>query len=248
MQDSQLVTELKRQNRWLKAGLALAGGALAVVLLAGAGIDGSHARFAEIDVERINVVAANGQREIVIANRQRLPDPVIEGKTFKGKRGQVPGLIFYNAVGDENGGLVFDDKLDEQGRPAADMQLSMDRFGGDQQVALSHSESDGTMESGLKVYDSGPGKEWIPLVTAYEQAPDGAEKQALQQKLRDYRGREVNRVFVGKTRAKSSAVVLADATGRPRIRMEVTQDGNPSLEFLDDSGKVTQHFPQRSGR
>ena len=34
-----------------------------------------------------------------------MPDPIIDGKPFKTER--VPGMIFYNGLGDECGGLIF---------------------------------------------------------------------------------------------------------------------------------------------
>jgi len=42
-------------------------------------------------------------------------------------------------------------------------------------------------------------------------------------------------------------VVLADKQGRPRIRMQPGPDAAPSLEFLDEDGKVPQGFPATTG-
>src|SRR5438876_11333581 len=62
-------------------------------------------KFDEITVERLNVVEKNGQLIAVLANRDRMPDPITNGKAFKTER--PPGMIFYNGEGDECGGLVF---------------------------------------------------------------------------------------------------------------------------------------------
>src|SRR5260370_14237160 len=62
-------------------------------------------KYDELTVERLNVVEKNGQLVAVIANMDRMPDPVVGGKTFKTER--PPGMIFYNGIGDECGGLVF---------------------------------------------------------------------------------------------------------------------------------------------
>lgn len=51
-------------------------------------------------------------------------------------------------------------------------------------------------------------------------------------------------MFVGKTRGKSSAVVLAAADGNPRTIMLVTPEGKASLDFYDETAKVVQHFLQ----
>src|SRR5258708_31833820 len=62
-------------------------------------------KYDELTVERLNVVEKNGQLVAVIANTDRMPDPVVGGKTFKTER--PPGMIFYNGIGDECGGLGF---------------------------------------------------------------------------------------------------------------------------------------------
>lgn len=129
--DQQLVAELKRQNRLLKGGLAIAGVGLLAMLTMAAKSPDERARFRQIDVERINIVNPDGKPAIVLANSRNLPDPIQDGKTIKSDRGQMPGLIFFNSLGDEVGGLIFDGKLDDKGRPKAGMHFSMDRFGGD---------------------------------------------------------------------------------------------------------------------
>jgi hypothetical protein len=240
---SVLIAQLKRQNRLLKGALGVGGAILAVSLLGAATPNTSRARFAEIDVERINVITAEGKPEIVIANRARLPAPILAGKSLPSDR-TMPGLIFYNALGDENGGLVFDGKLGENGKPEAGMHFSMDRFGGDQQLALGHYESGGTMESGLKVFDRGLPADYEPLWVAYKNAAPGPEKEALLRRWKEAGGRQTSRLFVGKTRGQSSAVILADNQGKPRIMMTVAPDGTPALVFMDEAGKELQRLPQ----
>lgn len=184
-----------------------------LLLTAATSTDG-RTRFSEIDVERINIMGPNGKPDMVIANRERLPQPIINGK------------------------------LDENGKPDAGMHLSMDRFAGDQQISLGHDESGGTLESGLKVDDRGLPAEYSPLREAYDKAAPGPEKDALLKKWKEAGGQQTSRMFVGKTRGKSSAVVLAAADGKPRIMMLVTPEGKASLDFYDETGKVVQHFPQ----
>src|SRR5690606_16097120 len=100
-----------------------------------------------------------------------------------------------------------------------------------------------TMETGLNIYDRGLEKDYAPLYEAYEQAPEGKEKERLKQRWIEAGGQQTQRVFVGKTRGKSSAVILADDQGRPRIMMLVSPDGRPELNFLDEAGNVTQSLP-----
>jgi hypothetical protein len=244
MQNPQdVVAQLVRQNRLLKALLGTMGLSLAILLTVAAKAPDTKAKYTEIDVERINIITPDGKRELVLANRHRLPRAVINGQESDDDRG-MPGIIFYNAQGDENGGLIFDGKPGEDGKPSAGMHFSMDRYGGDQQLALGHYEAGGTMESGLNVYDRGLEAEYGPLYEAFRKAPEGAEKDRLRQQWIDAGGRQTKRLFVGKTRGKSSAVILADTQGRPRIMMLVDPSGTPKLDFLDESGEVIQSLPQ----
>ncbi|MFZ6873127.1 hypothetical protein ACO0LF_13815 [Undibacterium sp. Di27W] len=244
MDQQELITQLSRQNRLLKQALALGAAGMTVMLLTAAANTENRGKFSEIDVERINIITPEGKQEMVIANHLRLPQPVTNGKQLERGGPQRPGMIFYNATGDENGGFIFDGKLDEQGKPVSGMHFSMDRFGGDQQLSLGHYESNGSMESGLKIYDRGLQKDYDGLYEAYEKAPAGLEKDALLQKWKDAGGQQTNRLFVGKTRGKSSAIIMADAKGKARIMMIVTPEGKPMLNFLDDNGKIIQSLPQ----
>jgi hypothetical protein len=239
----ELVSALQKQNRLLKSTLALGAAAFAVSISLAAMQD--KTRMRELDVERINIVGADGKAQLVIANRARLPGVVIDGQASSDHR-QMPGLIFYNEAGDECGGLIWKGKLDAQGKPEAGMHFSMDRFGGDQQLALGHYEDSGFMSSGLNVYDRGVHKEYAPLWDAMEKAPAGPERDKLAQKWEEAGGRQTPRVFVGKTRGKSSAVILSDAQGRARIMMLVTPEGEALLQFLDERGEVTQSYPQNT--
>ncbi len=241
-----LIVELRRQNRRLKQLLVVLSisGASCLLLAAKAGVNSQ--KFTEIDVERINIVMPDGRKEMVLSNRLRIPDPIVGGKEVKREGPSRPGLIFYDEVGNENGGLIYDGNLGKDGKPDAGMHFSMDRHGGDQQLALGHYESAGTMESGLKIFDRGLIQDYGPLWEAYEKAPAGPEKDALLQRWEEAGGKQTTRMFVGKTRGKSSAVILADGKGKPRIMMLVTPEGTPSLKFMDDKGQVIQSLPQES--
>jgi hypothetical protein len=46
------------------------------------------------------------------------------------------------------------------------------------------------------------------------------------------------RVWVGRDNAGAASVVLKDAAGMKRIALEVQPDGNASLAFFDNAGKV----------
>lgn len=233
-----LVLSLQRQNRLLKAGLAL-GATLGLLVAA----KPARTRFAELDVERLNIVSAEGRNELVIANHGRLPGVVVDGKSHPDHRA-MPGLIFYNQAGDECGGLVWKGNLGKDGKPESGMHLSMDRFGGDQQLALGHYEEGGGMNTGLNIYDRGLNKDYAPLFDAWQKAPEGPEKEQLKAKWIAAGGRQTPRLFAGRTGGDSSAVILADKQGHPRIMMLVEPNGTPSLRFFNEKGEVVQRFPE----
>ena len=240
---SEVIHQLRRQNRLLRMVLiavCLCGGGL---VLAGAASSAQRARFAELDVERINVRTPDGSRAMVIAGRGRLPGPVIDGREETRSGDDRPGMAFYNAEGDEVGGLIYDGRLAADGTPRGGVHLSMDRYGGDQQLALHQYEGNGRMQTGLTVFDRGLVKDYGPVWDAYEQAAPGPEKDALLARWKDAGGQQTQRLFVGRTVGDSSAVVLADSDGRPRIMMLVTPEGEPMLQFMDETGEVIEQLP-----
>jgi hypothetical protein len=247
MTDTQdIIAQLKHQNRLLKSLLLVSAAGVTALALVAAKSPDTKAKFTEIDAERINIVTPDGKREMVLANRYRLPNPVIDGQETESIRGQVPGILFYNDLGDENGGLVFNGKLGKDGKPLGGLSFTMDRFSGDQQLQLLHNEGGGYMETGLYIYDRGLEKDYAPLYDAYMAAPEGAEKEHLKQQWIAAGGQQTERLFVGRTPGDSSAVLLADKSGNPRIMMLVEPDGTPSLQFLDENGETIQSLPAKS--
>lgn len=63
----------------------------------------------EISVKRINITDEQGNVRMVISNEERIPPPILEGKTYK--RAISPaGIIFYDKKGNECGGLALSGK------------------------------------------------------------------------------------------------------------------------------------------
>ena len=63
----------------------------------------------EISVKRINITDEQGNVRLVLSNQERIPPPILNGKTFK--RAVSPaGIIFYDKQGNECGGLALSQK------------------------------------------------------------------------------------------------------------------------------------------
>jgi hypothetical protein len=203
-------------------------------------------KYDELTVERLNVVEKNGQLVAVIANTDRMPDPTVGGKTFKTER--PPGMIFYNGVGDECGGLIFGAVTGENTR-AGDKYgayggFSLDQYKQSQAIGLVYNDHSGTREVGLKVWDrpETSQSEFIERNDVISKMPEGPEKQAARKSLRES-GFSPTRIFVGKSKEREAKVTLYDAKGNARINMIVDAAGAPRLDFLDEKGKVTYSLP-----
>jgi len=199
-------------------------------------------KFDEISVERLNVVEKNGQLVAVIADSDRMPDPIVGGKTFKTER--PPGMIFYNGIGDECGGLVFGAATGDNARAGdkfgAYGGFTFDQYKQSQAVGLIYNDHSGSREVGLKVWDrpETSQSEFIERGDAIRRMPEGPEKEATRKSLREA-GFSPTRIFVGKDKEREAKVTLYDAKGNARINMIVDAAGVPRLDFLDENGKVT---------
>lgn len=239
--------KLQRDVRLLKAYAVFATLLLGVFIFSGFGQTNQKTKFTEIDVERINIVEKDGKLKMVISNGERQHPGVIDGKTLS--RTRPPGILFFNERGDECGGLSFSgDQKD--GAANAGALLAFDRFRQDQTVGIQYSESNGQYSAGLRVWDRPDTSlaEVIDQLQAIQKMPDGPEKTQAMQKLRSSPGASgPQRVFVGKTREKASALTLSDPQGRPRLQLMVDAKGAAKLEFLDENGNVVQRLPVESG-
>jgi hypothetical protein len=242
-------SEVRRELRLLKGYALLTTVALAVVCLAA--FRQQRTRFAEIDVERINVVEPDGKLRMVISNRPRSPGPIYKGQPFGYPGGSRPGIIFFNDEGTENGGLTFNGQQGADGKYSALGHFSFDQFNQDQVLYFQYVDENGARRMGFTVADRAD----VDIMAMIKQrdsivaaTPEGAARTAaLQQWARERPGgrpRFAPRVYVGRDRARSSLVDLLDPEGRSRIRMKVDSLGTPSLEFLDAEGRVTKRLPE----
>ena len=199
-------------------------------------------KFVELDVERLNVREQNGQLVFVAANSKRMPDPIVNGKAWKTER--PAGLLFYNGLGDENGGLVFG-AVEGKGRYGAYQGLSFDKFKQAQSMALVYNDHSGKYRTGLQIWDrpETPLDQFLTRQEEINKMPDGQAKLSALNRLKE-ENFSPTRVYVGKNAEKESEVTLYDAAGRPRIKMVVAADGVPKLDFLDATGKSIYSLPK----
>jgi hypothetical protein len=204
-----------------------------------------RSKFTEIDVERINVVDQDGTVRMVIANKDRSADPVLNGKVLGRRAGTYPGIIFFNDQGDECGGLLYGGK-GELGEHRACMSLTFDQYKTDQVMGLILDDNEGRRNYGFNVWDRPdlPLTEILERIEAVNRMDDGPAKEQARRELRPFYG--VQRIFVGRKADGEATVELYDRQGRPRIRMRIDADDIPRLEFLSDQGEVVYSLPPRA--
>jgi hypothetical protein len=246
--------DLRRQVRFLMISNVASWLVAFWCLIGFARAEGGRPRFEAIDVERINVVGADGRPVLVIANRRLIPGPTMNGKEYPRAladgRDLLSGMIFFNEQGDEVGGLIFNGIQKEKGYSAVG-HLSFDQWKQNQVVALQYVDSGTTRRAGLAVWDRPVD---VPLANQLERGErmlraTPEEKATLQRGAAEAAARGElgeQRLFVG-SRDGTAQVQLNDARGLPRARLVVDSRGAAALEFLDELGKITARYPPEPG-
>ena len=234
----------RREMRFLRV-YAVTSSIVLVVLCTAAFRQGAvTGKFDELTVGRINVVDADGSLRLVISNKDRMHPGMMDGKIIDRPR-PVAGLLFFNEVGDEVGGLTFTGR-DVDGKGRANAGIMFDQFKQDQTIGISYSETDGRRTAGLHVWDrpDTPLGELIAKLNAANKLPDAEREKALAA-IRATAPASPRRLFAGKMPDQSATVSLSDAAGKPRLTLTVDALGDPRIEFLDEQGKVVSRLPQK---
>ncbi|HYN06444.1 MAG TPA: hypothetical protein VES67_03545 [Vicinamibacterales bacterium] len=233
---------LRRELRFLR-GYAIVTSLVMVVLCATAFRQATRAtNLGEVNVERINVVDADGTLRMVISNKDKMHPGVMDGVVIDRPR-PVAGMLFFNDQGDEVGGLTYTGRQTDDAR-RADAGLMFDQLKQDQTVGLSYTENNGRRSAGFHVWDRADSRlsELIAKLNAANKIEDRAKRDAEIAAIRAVAPPGPRRVFLGKTPERASTLSLSDASGRPRLVLTVDPAGNPRIEFLDEQGKVVSRI------
>jgi hypothetical protein len=241
--------KLERQLRWLKAYAVLSMAMFTALIFVAARNPTKTVKFDEIDAHKINIVEANGKVRLAISNSELFPGGTVQGVELKSRKGtRGAGLLFYNDDGNEDGGLVYGGKTTD-GKPDAFGTIRFDHYKQNEAIGMSYSENDGKRQSGFEVWDQSAipiSREFAEQYESIGLMKDGPEKDEAMKKLRNAHQSELGwtpRVFVGRTKEDDAALILTDTKGKPRIRIAVDNANIPSLQFLDENGKVTTELP-----
>lgn len=223
----------------------------AATILTGFAQEQRKTSFEQLDVQRLNIVGPDGKNQLVISNRQLMPEAIIDGKTFPSHgRHDGAGMIFYNNEGDEDGGMGFSGHKTANGWQA-DGDFLFDQYKQDQTVGIQYSDNSGKRQAGLHVWDR-PEADLAQMAEHFnsvQNMPVGPQKDAAMKQLQEQAKNGdfgATRFFAGRTPDKNATVILCDAKGQPRLRLSVTAAGESKIDFLDENGKVTYSLPPQS--
>jgi hypothetical protein len=197
----------------------------------------TKAQFEEITVERINVVEKNGNLRLVISNSEKQHPGRINGKELP-ERERAAGLLFFNAVGDECGGLIYDGNEKEAG-----LVLSVDKFRDDQLMQLQYMENtiNKNRKYGIQLWDYPKENGFEARMKRFEALDKIKNKDEIQKaydKMKEDSLIMEDRLFLGKTYNKDIGLFINDKQGNPRIKVYIDDNNNPKLEFLDEKGEL----------
>lgn len=233
------MSKLERDIRFLKIYCVVTSLILAVLGLTGF-VSNTKIKFEEIDVERINIIERNGDIKMVISNKERQHPGIVDGVTFDRER--PPGLLFFNEIGEETGGLIYGGDSRTPGHASS---LTFDKLRNDQTLGIRHLEDgDGNYQSALEMWQQPKiGLKKVLEVRKYLKGIEDKEEQKSEiEKALDQGLLPTTRLFLGKRTDNTVELVLSDSRSRPRIKLSIDKNDNPSLIFLDDSGNVAREI------
>ncbi|WP_126973526.1 hypothetical protein [Gynurincola endophyticus] len=211
--------------------------------------------FDEIDVQRINIVEADGTVKMVITNVDRFPNgkDTINGRPTNVDRKKRSGMLFFNEEGMECGGFIYDGSKRADGHSAG-MSLTYDQYDGDQVMQLlmqDYKKGDKRTIASSLVFNDGP-------LNATQQGMDEIFREIdeiaktdpakAREKYKEYEQKGliggVQRIKLGQTPSENNGLFLFDNQGKTRAMFYVDKNNNAKLVFYDGNGKIVSSFPE----
>lgn len=203
-----------------------------------------------LTVERLNIVDSTGRLALVLSNGARLPGAMFAGKEYPQSfvgRGSSAGMLFFNELGDEVGGLIYEGARRDSSYHAFG-HFSFDQWEQNQVVAMQYQDNGASRSAGVRVWDRPtdmPLERQFALAEQMRGMPQGPARDSVNQERRRVRAlvEGTERVFVG-SEDRVAQVELRDQRGRVRLRMVVDSSGMGRLIFLDSLGRQTAAYPR----
>ncbi|MFT3908247.1 MAG: hypothetical protein QM737_02380 [Ferruginibacter sp.] len=225
------------------------------IFITGFGKNDGRENFTEINTERINILGTNGKPVLVIANKRLMPGPTINGKDYARDvidgRSYMAGMIFFNELGDEVGGIQYAGiKKDSTGYSAVG-HLSFDQWHQNQVMALDYNDKSGNRYAGMRIWDRPTNASFDNMLDLIKEIQDAKDNTARADSLKKLwneakeRGENgVERMFIG-SKNEVAQIELKDKKGNIRGRFFVDNNGDAKLEFMNQKGEVIAVFPKQ---
>jgi len=122
--------------------------------------------------------------------------------------------------------------------------LSFDQYMQDQVFSLDAGQEGGEHYSVINFSDRGD----YSVMDAFEaktriDALPAEQRQAEWKKFMKTHPGDANRVVLGRAADTSAVLKMRDPQGRDRLVIKVAADGSPSIQFLDQGGRVVSQLP-----
>lgn len=217
---------------------------LAAIVLTGFAESRKKETLDEITVHRINIVEPDGTLRLVISNKADFPGIIIKGKETPHPDRATAGMLFFNDEGTENGGLIFGGSKDNQGKVSSYGHLSFDQYEQDQVFSIDAEEENGKRTSELRMIDEPdhPITQELEAASRIAKLPKD-QQEAAWKAFGTTTDHAQTRILLGRADDKSVALRFKDQQGRDRIVIRVQPDGTPTMQFLDEQGRVTSQLP-----
>jgi hypothetical protein len=198
-----------------------------------------------LTVHRIDVVEPDGITRLVISDKAEFPGGFFKGREFTRADRSGAGMLFMNDEGTENGGMMWGGEQEKDGKMESSGHLSFDGYEQDQMMSLDSFQEGQLSGTVYQINDNATPTLFTPeVMDAFSRVktmpPGPARQQAMKELLKKYPVKLVPRAQMEREPDGSSALRLRDAEGRTRILLQVTADGTPTMEFLDEHGKPIQ--------
>jgi hypothetical protein len=198
--------------------------------------------FDRIRVHRIDVVEPDGTPRLILSNRTDYPGSFYHGHEIdRPDRRDSAGMLFINDEGTEDGGLIYGG-TNNNGKPESFGHLSFDQYEQDQTVTFgTQLSSNGEKSAGITLNDM-PDYPLSPDLYAesarIRSMPHGAERAAAWAALMKRYPPGQQRAYFARSADGTVGLALKDAQGHVRLKLAVSNNGDPSINFLDEKGQV----------
>ncbi|PKG44012.1 hypothetical protein [Psychroflexus sp. MES1-P1E] len=227
--------------------------AIMAVILLFAFKTNENQKFGTIDVERINIVEADGTVKMIITNVEQFPngETKINNMATNKNRKKRSGMLYFNEDGLECGGLIYDGTKNEKGHSSG-LSLTYDRYDGDQVMQLLTTDEERGDErrvsSALMFSDRTANvsrEEHDKIMAEIDSIKD---KKLRRKKYREYSDQGLiggtPRIMLGKTGSQNNGLFLFGDNGKTKAMFYVDKSNNVKLEVYDDQGNVTNSWPE----